>query len=76
VATGKSHSLHELVETAYYIAGTQLKIYTETSDRAAEVWSLRANPSKIERKLGWKARTSFKELIEMMVEADREKVLA
>lgn len=80
VATGESHTLRELVEVAYARTGNQVRgpdlpIYTEDSDRAAEVWSLRADPSKIERKLGWKATTSFAELITMMVDADREKIL-
>jgi GDPmannose 4,6-dehydratase len=38
--------------------------------RPAEVSLLRGNPSKARKELGWKPKTSFKELVKMMVEAD------
>ena len=34
--------------------------------------TLLADPSKAERELGWKSRTSFEELVQIMVEADLE----
>jgi GDPmannose 4,6-dehydratase len=40
--------------------------------RPAEVDTLLADPGKAERELGWKAKTSFRELIELMVQADLE----
>ena len=44
------------------------------SDRAllrpAEVDTLLADPSKARRELGWQARTSFEELVRLMLEAD------
>ena len=41
--------------------------------RPNEVSYLRGDASKARRQLGWKARTSFKELVRIMVEADRVK---
>ncbi|VAX20977.1 GDP-mannose 4,6-dehydratase [hydrothermal vent metagenome] len=38
--------------------------------RPAEVETLLGNPDKAEKKLGWKAKTPFKELVHIMVEAD------
>jgi GDPmannose 4,6-dehydratase len=38
--------------------------------RPAEVERLIGNPRKAEEKLGWKAKTKYKELVKLMVEAD------
>jgi len=38
--------------------------------RPAEVGYLLSNPSKAKKELGWQAKTSFKELVKMMVESD------
>ena len=42
--------------------------------RPAEVNLLEGDPSKAERELGWKAKTSLESLCEMMVESDIEKI--
>jgi GDPmannose 4,6-dehydratase len=42
--------------------------------RPTEVDALIGDPSKAERMLGWKARTHWKELAEIMVESDLEKI--
>ncbi|MBI5560378.1 MAG: GDP-mannose 4,6-dehydratase [Deltaproteobacteria bacterium] len=42
--------------------------------RPAEVESLLGNPRKARKKLGWKAKTSFEELVRIMVEADIKRV--
>jgi GDPmannose 4,6-dehydratase len=42
--------------------------------RPAEIEFLRGNPAKALKKLGWAAKTSFEELIKMMVDADLERV--
>ena len=41
--------------------------------RPAEVDYLIGDASKAEKELGWKPKTSFKELVEMMVKADLER---
>jgi GDPmannose 4,6-dehydratase len=40
--------------------------------RPAEVDILLGNPEKAKRELSWEARTSFKELVELMVKSDME----
>ena len=43
--------------------------------RPLEVEVLQGNPGKAERILGWKARTSFKDLVKQIVESDLERVM-
>ncbi len=53
------------------------KVLVEVSKkfyRPAEVDILVGNPEKAEKKLGWKAKTKFTELVSMMVEADMRRV--
>jgi len=53
------------------------KVIVEVSPefyRPAEVDILIGNPKKAEEKLGWKPKTKFKELVEIMMEADLERV--
>ena len=41
--------------------------------RPAEVPNLLGDPTKANKKLGWKAKTSFEDLVNMMMEADMER---
>lgn len=74
IGTGESHSVKELVETAFQFAGIddwQKYIgIDERYYRPSEVENLIADPRKAKEKLGWSAKTTFKELIKIMVEAD------
>ena len=73
VATGEAHSVREFVEAAFEVAGLAWEKYVVTDPaflRPAEVDSLLGDPSKVREKLGWAPRTSFKELVALMVEAD------
>jgi GDPmannose 4,6-dehydratase len=75
LATGKTHSIRELLETAFAAAGLNWEQYVEIDPkliRPAEVDSLCGNATKAWEKLGWKPQVSFEELIKMMVEADLE----
>ncbi|MEM1098501.1 MAG: GDP-mannose 4,6-dehydratase [Planctomycetota bacterium] len=84
VATGETWSVREFCERAFGYAGLNHEDHVEIDPRyfrPAEVDLLLGDPAKAERQLGWKPRTSFQELVEMMVDADmelaqREKVLA
>ena len=77
VATGKTFSVREMCETAFPYVGLNYKDYVEIDPklyRPAEVERLLGNPKKAKEKLGWEAKTSMKELIELMAEADLERV--
>lgn len=68
VATGESHSIRDLCEYAYGLAGLNWQYWVETDKqflRPAEVPDLVGSPKKIEQ-LGWKREYDFKRLIEDM----------
>src|SRR5207253_6571672 len=73
VATGKAHSVRELVDVAFSHVGLDPAQYVRTDPayfRPAEVDHLIGDASKAREKLGWEPRTSFEELIRLMVGAD------
>jgi GDPmannose 4,6-dehydratase len=77
VATGESHSIRELVETAFRCVGLDWQQYVRqdpTLLRPAEVETLVGDASKARRALGWAPRVHFPELVEMMVRADLERL--
>lgn len=77
IATGETHSVREFVELAFGAAGISDWEKHVISDveahlRPAEVDYLIGDYSKAKNELGWTPKTSFKELVEMMVKADIE----
>lgn len=77
IATGEAHSVKEFVQLAFEAVGiSDWEKYVISNKpehlRPAEVDHLIGDYSKAEKVLGWKPKTSFKELIEMMVKADLE----
>jgi GDPmannose 4,6-dehydratase len=73
VATGETHSIHELLDVAFSYVGLDWKKYVEIDPklvRPAEVDYLCGDSSKARRILGWKPKVDFRRLVEMMVEAD------
>jgi GDPmannose 4,6-dehydratase len=73
IATGKAHSVRECVEIAFDHAGIELDHHVEIDEslrRPAEVDHLIGDYSKAKRDLNWEPRTSFEELIRLMVDAD------
>src|SRR5438094_571534 len=77
VGTGKTHSVRELCELAFSHAGLDWKRHVKVDPRfvrPAEVEALQADPSKAARELGWTPRTSFADLVRMMVDADLERL--
>jgi len=77
IATGVKHSVRELVEIAFARAGLDPKQHVRTDPallRPAEVNHLCGDSSKAREELGWKPKVSFRELIEMMVDADLARV--
>jgi GDPmannose 4,6-dehydratase len=75
VATGESHSVRDLVRIAFEHAGLDPGSFVQVDPRflrPAEVEHLVGDYSKAKEKLGWEPRTSFEELVRLMVDADLE----
>jgi len=73
VATGEKHSVREALEIAFARAGLDPEEHVEIDPRyfrPAEVDSLLGDASKAREKLGWEPKVRFRELIELMVDAD------
>jgi GDPmannose 4,6-dehydratase len=74
IATGKTHSVRDLVATAFAAGGiNNWEDYVSSSPdllRPADIASLVGDPSKAKERLGWVPETSFEELVAMMVEHD------
>jgi GDPmannose 4,6-dehydratase len=73
IATGETHSVKEFAEIAFSHVGFDYQDYLTIDEifyRPAEVHLLKGDYSKGKKILGWEPSVSFKELIQMMVEAD------
>ena len=76
IATGECHSVKELVEVAFSLAGLDYEKYIDIDPRyyrPHEVPHLRGDSSKAQRVLGWKPRHTFEDLIKMMYLSDLER---
>ncbi len=79
IATNKTHSVKELVDTAFGVVDLDPTEYVRSDPqhmRPAEVDNLRGDYSKAKEKLGWEPKTDFEEMIRLMVEADLERLRA
>ncbi len=75
IATGETYSVREFLLEAFSYVGLDWEKYVKVDPRyyrPAEVDLLLGDPSKAISKLGWKPQTSFKKLVQIMVEADQE----
>ena len=73
IATGETHSVREFLDEAFGLVGLDWKKYVEIDPRyyrPAEVDLLLGNHAKAKEKLGWKPKTTFKELVKIMLEYD------
>jgi GDPmannose 4,6-dehydratase len=73
IATGETHSVRELCEVAFGLAGLNWERYVQVDPRyfrPTEVDTLCGNASKAGEQLGWSARTRFRDLIELMLDHD------
>ena len=79
IATGEAHSVRELVDVAFAHVGLDPADHVEIDPRflrPAEVEHLIGDSTKAREKLGWEPRTSFEELVRLMVDADLELLAA
>jgi GDPmannose 4,6-dehydratase len=77
VATGEQATVRDFARVAFEHAGLNYKEFIEVDKRyvrPTEVDALVGDPSKAEKALGWKAKTHWKELAKLMVDADIEKI--
>lgn len=73
LATGESHSVREWLEASFEAVGLNAYDYYQPDERfmrPSDIPEIKGDTSKIKRELGWEARTKFKDLIKIMVEAD------
>ena len=77
VATGRTHSVRDLCETAFAHVGLDYRDYVRVSAadfRPVEARQLVGDPAKAKRLLGWEPTVGFTELVTMMVEADLDRL--
>jgi GDPmannose 4,6-dehydratase len=75
IATGEAHSVRELVDISFAHCGLDPDEYVRLDPRflrPAEVDHLIGDYAKAKEKLGWEPRTSFEELVKLMVDSDVE----
>src|SRR5215217_109161 len=73
IATGETHTVREAVEVAFARQGLDPDAHVEIDPnyyRPSEVDVLLGDASKAKEKLGWEPKVRFKELVELMVDAD------
>jgi len=77
VATGETHSVRDLCESAFSVAGLKWKdrvVINKKWIRPTETGPLVGNYTKIRKALGWKPKVKFEDLVNMMVQADLAKL--
>jgi GDPmannose 4,6-dehydratase len=77
IATGIKHSVRDLVELAFRRVGLDWRDHVTIDPalfRPADVNTLCGDASRARAKIGWQPRVSFAQLVEMMVDADLERV--
>ncbi len=73
IGTGQTNSVQEYVDAAFAYAGLDVNEHVKIDPkyfRPTEVEALLADPSRAEKKLSWKAKIKFQELMKIMVDAD------
>jgi len=76
IATGETWSVRDFLDKAFAVVNMDWKDYVEFDERylrPTEVDSLVGDATKAKNKLGWEAKTSFDELVKIMVESDLRK---
>lgn len=76
IATNETHTVRELCEIAFARVGLDWEEHVRIDPslvRPAEVDLLIGDATRAQQELGWRPRVEFRELIEMMVDADLER---
>jgi len=75
IGTNSSHSVRDLCQEAFAAVGLNWQEYVEADEalmRPTEITVLKGDYTAAKRDLGWEPRTSFSDMIQLMVEADLE----
>jgi GDPmannose 4,6-dehydratase len=79
IGTGVAHSVGDLVRAAFESVDLEADDYVRIDPdlaRPADIEEVVADPSKAREELGWEAKVSFEEVVEMMVQADLKELSA
>ncbi len=74
-ATGETHTIREFCEECFGLLGLDWQKYVKHDaryERPSEVDLLIGDPCKLKRQLDWEPKVRFKELVQIMTEADLE----
>lgn len=77
LATGKLHSVEELVQKAFECVGLEWREHVDFDDAlvtTVEPYAPCGNPTKAERVLGWKNTVDFDQMVEKLVESEMDKL--
>ena len=77
IGTGETHSVREFCEIAFNYVGLNYQDYVVQDPRfyrPAEVDLLISDPSRAKKELGWELKVNFRQLVEMMVESDLQRL--
>ena len=73
IGTGETHTVQDFVDASFAYAGLDPEKHVKIDQRyfrPTEVEELLADPSRAEKRLGWKAKIKFPELVKIMVDSD------
>ena len=77
IGTGEQHSVEEFLTIAFKHVDLNFRDYLKIDEkffRPAEVETLLADPTNSEKKLGWKPKIIFEDLVKEMVETDLQNI--
>ena len=73
ISTGQTHSLEEFVDTAFSLVGLDWRDHVRQSEsfmRPTDILKSYTDPTKASKELGWRARTTMKEVVKRMMQED------
>lgn len=77
IATNTAYTVEDLCRVAFEVVGLDWRKYVEVDERflrPTEIAASRGDYARAEKELGWKPRTTFHELVRLMVQADIERM--
>lgn len=78
ISTGKTHSIEEFLDAAFGAVGitdwSKYVVIDPQFKRPAELFTLQGKSNKARKKLGWRPKTSFQQLVTMMMDADMDRI--